>query len=122
MKVAGSALALCVMTVAVVFCATALGLFLASFGGTEKQVGSVGSITILVMGLLGGAMVPRLVMPETMQKLGLVVPHGWALDGYYDILIRQGTTLGDVAVPILAVFGFGVAFAAIGSLRFKFER
>ncbi len=122
MQVAGSVVALCVLTVAVVFCAVALGLFIASFGGTEKQVGSVGSIIILVMGLLGGAMVPRLMMPETMQKIGLAVPHGWALEGYYDVLIRRGTTLADIAGPIVAVVGFGVVFTVIGALNFKFER
>jgi len=122
MQVAGSVVALCVLTVAVVFCATGLGLFIASFGGTEKQVGSVGSIIILVMGLLGGAMVPRMVMPESMQQIGLAVPHGWALEGYYDVLIREGTTLGDIGVPILAVFGFGVVFTVVGALKFKFER
>lgn len=122
MQVGGSIVALCLLTVAVVFCAVALGLFIASFGGTEKQVGSIGSIIILVMGLLGGAMIPRLIMPKTMQMLGLAVPHGWALDGYYDILIRQGTTVADVAVPIAAVTGFGVVFLVLGALKFKFER
>lgn len=122
MRVGGSVMALSVLTLAVVFCATGMGLFIASFGGTEKQVGSVGSIIILVMGLLGGAMVPRLVMPETMQAIGLAVPHGWALDGYYDVLIRSGTTLGDIAGSVVAVTGFGVLFIVLGALRFQFER
>lgn len=122
MKVSGSVLALCVLTVAVVCCATALGLFIASFGGSEKQVGGVGSIVILVMGLLGGAMVPRPIMPETMQQIGLLVPHAWALDGYYAVLIRSGVGLADIWREIVAVSGFAVVFAGIGALRFKFER
>ncbi len=122
MKVGGSMVALIVMTVAVVICATALGLLIASFAGTEKQVGGIGSIVILVMGLLGGAMMPRMIMPETMQKIGLMVPHGWALEGYYDILIREGTTLLDVWKEIAVVMGFATVFATVGALKFRFER
>lgn len=122
MKIAGSALALGALTLAVILCATALGLFIASFGGSERQIGGIGSITLLVMGLVGGAMVPRLAMPETMQQIGLCVPHGWALDGYYDILVREGTTLADVWREIAAVLGFAAGFAVIGAARFRFER
>lgn len=122
LEIAGSPIALCALTIAVVFCAAALGLLIASFGGTEKQIGAIGSVCILVMGLLGGAMVPRAVMPAGMQTLGLATPHGWALDGYYDVLVREGTGLADIAGPIAAVFGFGVAFALAGALLFRFER
>jgi ABC-2 type transport system permease protein len=122
LQIAGSLLALVVLTLAVAFCATTLGLLIASFGGSEKQIGAVGSVVILVMGLLGGAMVPRMIMPDSMQALGLVTPHAWALDGYYDVLIREGTGLAEIAVPIVGVLGFGVAFAVAGSLLFRFER
>jgi ABC-type multidrug transport system permease subunit len=122
MQVAGSLAGLFALTVAVVFCAVALGLFLASFGGTSKQLGGVGSIALLVMGLLGGAMIPRLVMPPSMQTLGLATPHGWALDGYYDVLVRADTTLFDLAPSIAAVMAFGIFFALVGVLRFRFER
>jgi ABC-2 type transport system permease protein len=122
MRVAGSTVALVALTLAVVVCATALGLLLASFGGSERQLGGIGSITLLVMGLLGGAMVPRPIMPETMQTLGLFVPHAWALEGYYDVLIREGTTVASVWKEILALLGFAAVFAGIGVSRFRFER
>lgn len=122
MRVAGSTLALVVLTAAVVVCATALGLLLASFGGSERQLGGIGSIVLLVMGLLGGAMMPRPAMPETMQTVGLLVPHAWALEGYYDLLIREGTTMADVWREILALLGFTAFFAGIGATRFRFER
>ena len=28
-----------------------------------------------------------------MQHIGNVVPHSWALDGYYAVLVRQGTAM-----------------------------
>ena len=122
MGVAGSPLALVLLTVALVFCVTSLGLLVAAFGGTEKQVSGFASIVVLVMALLGGCMFPRLFMPAAMKSIGLFTPHAWALDGYYSVLIRQGTTVADVSGPILALLAFGTVFAAAGCLLFRFER
>ncbi|MCG8422004.1 MAG: ABC transporter permease [Proteobacteria bacterium] len=122
MQVAGSVASLCALTAAVVVCATALGLFIASMGGSEKQVGAVGSICLLVMAAVGGAMIPRQLMPETMQTISLATPHAWALEGYFDLLNRPGTTLAQVAGSIAALSGFAVVFATVGAWRFRFDR
>lgn len=122
MKVAGSMLALVVLTIAVVICATTLGLFFASFSATEKQLGGMGSISLLVMGIFGGAMVPRAAMPATMQSIGLATPHGWALEGYHSVLVREGTSLPDIWLPVVVIIGFAALFAIAGMARFRFER
>jgi ABC-2 type transport system permease protein len=56
-----------------------------------------------------------------MKSLGLVVPHSWALDGFYDVLVRQGTSLADLTPSIGALLGFAVVFAGLGLARFRFE-
>ena len=122
MQIAGSVTGLVLLSIAVVTCATALGLLLASFGRTEKQIGSLVPPVLLVMGMLGGCMFPRIAMPAFMQKVGLAMPHGWALDGYYALLVRPGTTVLDVLPQIGALFGFATVFAVIGLSRFRFER
>lgn len=122
MEVAGSPLALIALCLSLVFCSVCLGLLFASLGGSEKQLGGVGSVVLLVMGLLGGCMFPRIAMPPFMRTLGLGVPHGWALDGFYDVLVRQGTTIGDIAPSILALLAFGAGFALLGVSLFEFER
>ena len=122
MKVAGSIEALCALSIGVVFCAVSLGLLFASLASTEKQLGGIGSVALLVMGMLGGCMVPRIVMPPIMKAIGLSVPHSWALDGYYDVLVREGTGLAQVAPSLAALVGFGLAFAAAGVALFELER
>ena len=121
MHVAGSVIALVVLSMAVSLCAVSLGLLFASIATTEKQLGGVGSVVLLVMGLLGGCMFPRLLMPATMKSIGLAVPHAWALDAYHAVLVRQGTTLVDILPSIGALVGFSLVFATIGVARFKFE-
>jgi ABC-2 type transport system permease protein len=122
MQVAGSLVALIVLSLVVVLCAVSLGLLFAAIARTEKQLGGVGSVVLLVMGMLGGCMFPRLLMPPFMKTLGLGVPHGWALDAYYDVLVREGTTLADIAPSIAALLGFAVVFASLGIALFRFER
>tara|TARA_R110002096_G_scaffold77896_12_gene183553 strand:- start:58633 stop:59718 length:1086 start_codon:yes stop_codon:yes gene_type:complete len=112
---------LALLTVSIVLCAVSLGFLMASFGGTEKQVGGIGSILLLVMGLLGGAMVPRMVMPSLMKTIGFITPQAWALDGYHALLVSQTSTLGAVFAPVAAIVGFAAVFAGIALLRFRFE-
>jgi ABC-2 type transport system permease protein len=81
MKIGGSVAALGVLTVGVAASATGLGLLIASVSSTEKQISSLGSVAILIMGLVSGCMLPRVLMPHVIQQIGLFVPHGWALDG-----------------------------------------
>ncbi|MBK9032594.1 MAG: ABC transporter permease [Myxococcales bacterium] len=122
MRIGGSVAALALLTVAVVACATSLGLAIAAIGGSEKRMGSIGSVCLLVMGLLGGAMVPRAVMPPVMRSIGLAVPHSWALDGYTTLLVRDGAGVGDVLPQIGALLAFTLVFAGFGVARFRFER
>lgn len=121
LQVAGSPAALILLSLSVALCAVCLGLAFAAFATTEKQLGGIGSVVLLVMGLLGGCMFPRLVMPTAMRGIGNAVPHSWALDGYYDVLVREGTSIADIAPSIIALLAFAVGFAVVGLWRFRFE-
>ena len=121
MKVEGSIAALAVLTLGVACCATSLGLLIASVSSTERQISSLGSVLILIMGLVGGCMFPRALMPAAIKHAGLFVPHGWALDGYYALLVEPGTGFGAIARQIGAVYGFAALFAVVGLRRFRFD-
>jgi ABC-2 type transport system permease protein len=122
MQIGGSIAALAVLTVGVAACATTLGLLIAALSSTEKQISSLGAVLIMIMGLVGGCMFPRALMPHVMQQVGLFVPHGWALDGYYALLIGHGTGFADVLRPIGAIYGFALLFAVAGLRRFRFDQ
>ena len=121
MQVAGSIPALAVLSLGVATCATGLGLAIAAVSTTEKQISSLGSVTILIMGLVGGCMLPRVLMPHVLQQIGLAVPHGWALDGYNTLLVHKGAGFADVIKPIAAVYGFAALFIGFGVRRFRFD-
>jgi hypothetical protein len=52
-------------------------------------------------------------MPELMQDVGRAVPHAWALDGYYEILLRDGAGILDILPQLAGLVGFTLLFAAI---------
>lgn len=116
LQISGSIPALIALTAALVLSATCLGFLMASFGGSEKQVSAITTIVVLVMALLSGCMFPRFLMPPSLRQIGLLFPHGWALDGYKDILVRDGTTLSDISGPCLALLAMSAAFSLLALL------
>jgi ABC-2 type transport system permease protein len=108
------------VTVGVVAAATGLGVFIAGFARTDQQATAFGTLVVLTMAALGGSMVPRLVMPDAMQTIGLITPHAWAIEGYHDVIVRdQG--LGAILPNFLALSGFALAFFAVGVARFRHQ-
>ena len=67
--------ALVAVSLALVLCAVVARPAVRRGRRTEKQLGGIGSVVLLVMGMLGGCMFPRLLMPPFMQTIGLAVPH-----------------------------------------------
>lgn len=96
-----------VLTLGISACAIAMGMFMASMTRSALFAGSVAAVVLVIMTALGGIMVPRFIMPTFMQRLGLIVPHGWALEGYLDAVVR-----GHGALEVLPELGVLLAFAA----------
>ncbi len=92
--------------------AAGFGLTLASACRTRAQLGGISTIVIMVMSALGGSMFPRFLMPESMQKVGLLTFNGWALDAYLKVFWRDAPLLE--LWPQLAVLGgMTLAFLAV---------
>jgi ABC-2 type transport system permease protein len=78
-----------VMTLVTAGAASSFALTLAALCRTRPQLNAVAIILILSMSALGGSMVPRYVMSETMQEIGKVTFNAWALDGYTKVFWRD---------------------------------
>lgn len=118
--VGSSPLGVFLTALATIFAATGMGLLLASFGKTPEQITSMTTLALVLMGAISGCMVPRMMLPETMQKLSLITPHAWALTAYQDLLLRHlplEATLQNIGV----VFLFGMVFTLFAVARFRHE-
>jgi len=104
------------ITLSISLVAVGFGLFMSSLSDSTFHVASVSAAVLIIMTVLGGIMVPRFVMPSFMQDMGLLVPHGWALDAYLDVLVR-GATFTQVLPHIGVLLLFATAFASAAMWR-----
>ena len=78
-----------VMGVCTAVAVASFGMLLASICRTRAQLGALSTLVILIMSSVGGSMFPRFLMPEAMQKAGLLTINAWAIDGFTKIFWRD---------------------------------
>ena len=100
------------MAIPTTFCTSAFGLLLASFCRTRAQLGAISTLVVLTVSALGGSMFPRFLMPEKVQKAGLVLFNSWALEGFTNVFWRE-EPLSSLLLPMAVLVGFGIAFFAV---------
>jgi ABC-2 type transport system permease protein len=109
------------MTLVTAGAASSFALFLASLCKTRTQLGWISTIVILTMSALGGSMVPRYLMSESIQRAGLVTFNAWALEGYNKVFWRD---LGlrdlqwELGVLVLCALTF-ILCARAGAVRWE---
>ncbi len=96
-----------VMTVSTAFAAAAFGMLLASISRTRAQQAALGTLLVLTMSAVGGSMFPRFLMPEGMQKFGLVTVNAWAIDGFTKVFWRD-EPVSQLLPQVAALIGGGL--------------
>ena len=112
--------ALVAMLLAYGFTGTALGVMVAALVKTPAQANAAGTISIMALASLGGAWWPVEIVPQWMQQIALVLPTGWAMRGFHDIITR-GLDLNAILLEVGVLTGFGLLFLVVGVWRFKYE-
>jgi ABC-2 type transport system permease protein len=118
LSLAVNPLALAVVASATSFAALGLSLLIASLAQTAEQATIGAGGANIILGALGGIMVPKQVMPGAMQSVTKLSPMGWALDGFVDVFARQGG-LADIAIECAALVLFGIVTLALGVRRLQ---
>ncbi len=95
------------ITTAVSFCSISFALLVASVAKTTEHATTIGGVFNIILGALGGIMIPKFVMPDFMQTLSVLSPMSWGLDGFLDIFLRNGNIL-DVMKESLLLFLLGL--------------
>lgn len=104
--------ALLVMVIATGLAATGYGLALGSIANTHEQAASFGSVSVIILAALGGIWVPVFMMPPLMQKLAVISPLNWGLEGFYAIFLR-GSGLLDILPWAALLIGFCILCMAV---------
>jgi ABC-2 type transport system permease protein len=80
----------------------------------------VATFAVLIMVMLGGAWVPSFIFPAWLQRITVVIPARWAVDGL-DAMTWRGLGFNAAIAPTLVLLGFAGLFAALTLARFRWE-
>jgi ABC-2 type transport system permease protein len=89
-------------------------MLLSVIGKTEEAVSGAGRAALLIMSMLGGGMIPVMMMPSWMQSISNFSPIKWvvlSLEG----AIWRGFSFSEMMLPCGILTGIGVVAFALGS-------
>ncbi|WP_417067196.1 ABC transporter permease [Niveibacterium terrae] len=121
LRLPASAWALLPLCVATSLAAVAWAFVVAALARSAEQATVVGGVGNILMGAIGGVMVPRFVMPPAMQSLTSLSPMAWALEGFHKVLLR-GEGLAALAGTLLALSAFAFICVLLASLILRARR
>jgi ABC-2 type transport system permease protein len=119
-RVEGSQLGFALVGLSCAIMSAAFGLLIASIGKTPGATRGVSILVVLIMVMLGGAWVPTFIFPPWVQRVTVVVPARWAVDGF-DAMTWRGLGIGAAVLPTAVMLGFAALFAAVAAARFRWE-
>jgi ABC-2 type transport system permease protein len=119
-RIHGSLVGLVAVAVATALMAATFGLLIASLGKTPGGTRGIASLSVLLMVMLGGAWVPSFIFPAWLQRLTVVIPARWAVDGF-DAMTWRGLGAQAAVAPTLVMLGFALVFGTLAVTRFRWE-
>jgi ABC-2 type transport system permease protein len=98
----------------------AFGLLVAALGKTPEATRGLAIFVTLIMVMLGGAWVPAFIFPQWLQKVTMVMPTRWAVDGL-DSMVWRGLGFQAAVGPIAVLLGSAMLFGVLAVTRFRWE-
>jgi len=94
------------------------GMLMGAVFSNDAQASGIGIILSLGLAALGGAMLPIELFSPTMQKVAHITPHAWALDGFAELVRRNGTVI-DILPELGALTAYAVVLLALAAWRLR---
>jgi len=114
----GDPLAASLVVVLFALVATGAAMLVGVFSNNPDQAGALGVMAGMLLGALGGAMVPLEVFPEPAHTIAYLTPHAWAIQGLREVALRDGT-VADVLLELAVLGVYAAALMALGTWRFR---
>ncbi|HSR28175.1 MAG TPA: ABC transporter permease, partial [Actinomycetes bacterium] len=112
----GDPVAVVALTISSVLSAIGITALVVTLAKSEEQAEGFSSLVVFTLALLGGNFVYLAQLPETLQRVSLLTPNGWALRGFVD-LVADGGGLATVAVPVAVTLAVGLATGGLALWR-----
>jgi ABC-2 type transport system permease protein len=113
--------ALLLSLTAIALAAVGMALALASAVRTHAQAAATGPLLNVLMAAIGGIMVPKFMMPATMQRVAEWSPMNWGLEALHTVLLRGGDATATLP-HVARLVAFSIAMFAIAVFFFRSNR
>lgn len=114
----GDPLAAILLLVALSAVGAGAGMLMGATFSNDQQASGIGVMAALGLAALGGAMFPLELFSPTMQRIAHVTPHAWALDGFAELVRRDGTTV-DILPELGVLTVYAVVLLSLASWRLR---
>jgi ABC-2 type transport system permease protein len=119
-RVQGSLLGFLGVSAAFALMTAGFGMLVATIGKTPEATRGLSIFATLIVVMLGGAWIPMFLFPQWLQKLTVVVPTRWAMDGL-EAMTWRGLGMEAALAPIGVLLLFALVFGALAVARFRWE-
>jgi len=103
------------------FAAIGFGILLGTVANTQEQSAPFGATSVLILAAVGGVWVPVFAMPTIMQYIAKSSPMNWALEAFYDVLLRN-VSFVEIIPKISLLFLFFIITTSIALFYDKKKR
>ncbi len=93
---------------------TGAAMTVGAFSRNADQASALGVVLGMVLGALGGAMVPLELFQEPMSSLAWLTPHAWAIDAFRDLVYRRAELL-DILAQLSVLLAYAGVLVVIGT-------
>ncbi len=94
------------------------GLLVGALGANEDRVSAISPPFGIVLGALGGCMVPLEIFPDVMRTVSRFTPHGWAMTAW-ERLVFDGDGVAAIAGPLAMLAGFAAVFLGLAVVALR---
>ncbi|QTC42837.1 ABC transporter permease [Bacillus sp. V3] len=108
----GDPAALILLSIMLAFIVSGWGMALSVLVKTENMGIAFTQVIALGGAMLGGLWLPVEFMPDFMQTISKAMPQYWAIEGYKEIILQNGTA-GDILFNAFILFVAGLAGCVI---------
>jgi len=97
---------------------TGAAMVVGALARNPDQASTVGVVLGLVLGALGGAMVPSELFQEPIATISQLTPQYWAIDAFRE-LVFYGAGLADILTQLAVLLVFAIVLLALGTVGLR---
>jgi ABC-2 type transport system permease protein len=94
------------------------GMLMGAVFKNDQQAGGIGVIVSLGLAALGGCMLPIELFSDTLRTVAHFTPHAWALDGFAELVRRDGGVV-DILPELGVLTAYAVVLLILASWRLR---